>query len=147
MGRFMEVVTDEQLEAAEARGKALTETEPRAKAVRYNRETGRVTVDLVNGCSYIFPADMAEELSGAGHDDLAQVEVDGVGFNLHWPGLDVDLYVPALVAGVFGTRAWMNKALARQAGQATSGAKAEAARANGRKGGRPKKVKAHSDLR
>jgi len=44
------------------------------------------------------------------------------------------------VAGIFGTRAWMNRALARHAGRQTSTAKAAAARANGAKGGRPKKL-------
>ena len=68
------------------------------------------------------------------------MEVDGLGFNLHWPALDVDLYVPALVAGIFGTQAWMTRQLARAAGQATSPAKAAAARSNGAKGGRPRKA-------
>ena len=68
------------------------------------------------------------------------MEVDEVGFNLHWPALDVDLYVPALVSGIFGTRAWMTSELARLAGKATSPAKAAAARSNGAKGGRPRKA-------
>lgn len=41
--------------------------------------------------------------------------------------------------GVFGTRKWMSE-LARRAGRATSPAKAAAARANGAKGGRPRKA-------
>jgi hypothetical protein len=63
-----------------------------------------------------------------------------MGFNLHWPALDVDLFVPALLAGVFGTRAWMARELARVGGQARSAAKTKAARANGAKGGRPRKT-------
>jgi hypothetical protein len=51
----------------------------------------------------------------------------------------VDLFVPALVAGRFGSRAWMVRELARHAGQAKSPAKAAAAKANGAKGGRPRK--------
>lgn len=47
----------------------------------------------------------------------------------------MDLSVPGLMAGLFGTKAYM----ARRAGQATSAAKAAAARKNGRKGGRPRR--------
>ena len=41
--------------------------------------------------------------------------------------------------GIFGTKAWMNE-LARRAGSVTSPAKAAAARADGAKRGRPRKV-------
>jgi hypothetical protein len=131
--------TDAGFKAAKARGQVMLETEPRAVSAQYSPEAGRVTVELANGCVYVFPTHLVQDLSDASHDDLASIEVDGVGFNLHWPGLDVDLYVPALVAGVFGTRDWMSKALARQAGRATSASKAAAARKNGRKGGRPRR--------
>lgn len=135
----MASLTDAEFEAANRRGDAMLEMEPRAAFANYSRETRRVTVELVNGCAYVFPAALVQDLSEAGPDDLAVIEVDGAGFNLHWPTLDVDLYVPALVAGVFGTRDWMKSALARQAGRSTSASKAAAARENGRMGGRPRK--------
>jgi hypothetical protein len=135
----MDPMTDAQFEAAEARGREMLDREPRASAARYDRTTGRVVIELVNGCSYAFPAQLVQDLQGAAEDDLADVLVDSLGFNLHWPALDADLYVPALVSGVFGTRAWMTRELARRAGQATSPAKAAAARSNGAKGGRPRK--------
>lgn len=134
--------TDAEFEAAEARGREMLETEPHAASARYDRASGRVVIELVNGCGYAFPAQAVQDLQGAGPDDLAGVEVDGLGFNLHWPALDVDLYVPALLSGIFGTRAWMTKELARRAGQAKSPAKAAASRANGSKGGRPRKIAA-----
>jgi len=129
-----------QLAAAEARGRDLLDTALRAAEARYDRATGRVTIDLTIGCAYAFPAQLVEDLNGATDDQLAGIEVDGLGFNLHWPALEVDLYVPALVSGVFGTRAWMTRELARRAGQARSPAKTAAARANGAKGGRPRKA-------
>lgn len=133
------VLTDAQIDAAEARGRELMESEPRAVEARFDRQSGRVELTLANGCAYAFPAYLVQDLQGVGEEDLARVEVDGLGFNLHWPTLDVDLYVPALVAGIFGTRAWMTRELARRAGQAKSPAKAAAARRNGAQGGRPRK--------
>lgn len=136
----MEQITDAELKAAERRGRKLLETEPHAVAARFDAAAGRVVVDLANGCSYAFPTALVEDLHDAAPETLAGVEVDGAGLNLHWSALDVDLYVPALVAGVFGTRGWMVRELARMAGRTTSPAKAAASRANGAKGGRPRKA-------
>jgi hypothetical protein len=132
-------VTDQELVEAETRGREMLQTEPRAATAHYDPTTGRVVVELVNGCSYAFPARLVQDLQGASRAALSRVKVDGMGFNLHWPTLDVDLYVPALVSGFFGTRAWMARELARIAGRATSPKKAAAARANGARGGRPRK--------
>lgn len=129
-----------QLVKAAAKGRELLKTAMRASEARYDRTTGRVVIDLTNGCAYAFPAQLVEDLNGADDDDLAGVEVDGLGFNLHWPAIGADLYVPALVSGIFGTQAWMASELARRAGRARSPAKATAARINGTKGGRPRKA-------
>jgi hypothetical protein len=135
----MDRLDDSDFAAAEARGRALTATGARAVAARHDPSSGRVAVELVNGCTFLFPTRLVEGLAGAPDDALADVIVEGQGFNLHWPALDTDLHVPALVAGVFGTKAWMRSALAREAGRTSSPAKAAAARANGLKGGRPRK--------
>jgi hypothetical protein len=84
------------------------------------------------------PVAMIEGLGNARASVIAKVELIGNGTGLHWPELDLDVSVPDLVAGCFGTKAWMS-ALARQAGRSTSRAKAEAARRNGKLGGRPRK--------
>src|SRR5579871_616049 len=95
-------VTDADLAAAQARGRKLLAREQRASAVRYEAATGRVMIELVNGSAYAFPARLVQELQGAPDDALAAMMVDGQGFNLHWAALGVDLYVPSLLAGVFG---------------------------------------------
>jgi len=128
-------LTDAQIDAALERGRSASIHEPRAAAVRYDGDLGRVMVDLTNGCSFAFPARLAQGLETATDEQLAQVEILGAGYGLHWEALDVDLSIPGLLTGLFGTRAHM----ARLAGQATSPAKAAAARANGTKGGRPRK--------
>lgn len=52
----MASLTDAEFEAAKRRGDAMLEMEPRAAFANYSRETRRVTVELVNGCAYVFPA-------------------------------------------------------------------------------------------
>lgn len=131
----MAELTDVAIDAALARGQRTLETEPRAAAARYDAALDRVVIDLTNGCSFAFPPRLAQGLETATAADLAAVEVLGAGLGLHWEALDVDLSVQGLLAGLFGTKRYM----ARRAGQTTSPAKAQAARANGAKGGRPHK--------
>lgn len=128
-------LTDAEIRAAQERGHVAHQTEPRAVSARYDKKNGRVIVDLTNGCTFAFPPRMAQGLETATDDELASVEILGAGYGLHWEALDADLSVPGLLAGLFGTKAYM----ARRAGQATSPAKSAAARANGIKGGRPRK--------
>jgi hypothetical protein len=56
---------------------------------------------------------------------------------LHWPQLDADLYVPALIEGAFGSRRGIQH-IGELGGSARSAAKAKASRENGTRGGRPK---------
>ena len=128
-------VGEAQIAAAEERGRIAAQSEPRAARARYDRRRGAMVIALTNGCSFTFPPRLAQGLENASDDEIARFEVLGNGYGLHWEGLDVDLSIPGLLAGLFGTRAHM----ARHAGQARSAAKAAAARANGAKGGRPRK--------
>ena len=128
-------LTDDDIDAATERGRLAGAREPRAASARYDRRLGRVVVELTNGCTFAFPPRLAQDLEHATDDELEGVEILGAGYGLHWEALDADFTVPGLLAGIFGTRAYM----ARRAGQATSPAKAAAARANGAKGGRPRK--------
>jgi hypothetical protein len=129
-----------EIGAARRRGDALALAEPRAVAARYDAATGRVVVELTNGCAFAFPARALQGLGDASDADLAAVEVLGSGYGLHWEALDADFTVPGLMMGLFGARTWMAREQARRAGAATSPAKAAAARENGKKGGRPRGV-------
>lgn len=127
-------LTDSQLDAAAARGRIARLAEPRASRAWFDRARGHVAVELTNGSTFSFPAALAQGLETATPDQLAAIEILGAGYGLHWEALDVDLSIPGLCSGLFGTKAH----IARQAGRATSPAKAAAARANGAKGGRPR---------
>lgn len=59
---------------------------------------------------------------------------------MHWESLDADFNILGLIQGVFGTKSWMAE-LGRKGGKISSVAKSQAARENGKKGGRPKKSK------
>lgn len=129
---------DKQINRAKAAGAKALNNEPRAKSARYSPARRQVVVELTNGCSFVFPADKAQGLAGASNKDLAAVRILGKGMGLHWEKLDADLSIASLVVGIFGSHAWMRE-LARRGGAASSPAKSAAARANGAKGGRPKK--------
>ena len=120
-------------------GVALLKSEPRALAAHYNGTTGTTEVELSNGCSFAFPTSSVQGLQGIGEDILRQVAVVGEGFGLEWATADVQVTIAGLLAGVFGTKRYMAE-LARRAGKSRSPAKSAAARLNGAKGGRPRKV-------
>jgi hypothetical protein len=67
------------LDTAERRGEQSLRSEPRAKRARYDRKTGRVLVELTNGCSFAFPARRAQGLEEASDTELAEVEILGLG--------------------------------------------------------------------
>ena len=129
---------DNQINRAKVAGAAAPNNEPRAKAARYSPTRRQIIVEITNGCSFIFPVDKAQGLAGASNKDLAAVEILGNGIGLHWEKLDADLSIASLVLGIFGSHAWMRE-IARRGGTASTPAKSAAARANGAKGGRPKK--------
>lgn len=129
-------LTDREIDEALERGNRNRANEPRALSARYDARSDRMIIDLTNGCTFAFPPRLVQGLEEAKDNDLAEVEILGAGYGLHWEALDVDISVPGLLAGIFGTQSYM----ASRAGSAKSAAKAEAARANGAKGGRPRKA-------
>lgn len=132
-------ITEEMLARAEARA-AAARVGGHAVAARYDRRRKRVLVRLNTGVELTFPAALAEGLADADADALADIEISASGLGLHWPQLDADLYMPAILQGTFGSKRWMAQVLGAAGGQSRSAAKVAAARANGRKGGRPPKV-------
>jgi Protein of unknown function (DUF2442) len=125
------------IDRARTVGEQLDETEPRAVKAWYAGDTERIFIELTTGVVMGFPYALLQGLNGATPKQLAEVEITPSGYGLHWESLDVDLGVPELVAGLFGTKAWMTE-LGRQGGKSRSTAKSQASRANGQRGGRPK---------
>ena len=134
-------ITETELKQAEDRMMTVQDG-GHAVSARYNRRSKRVIVALNTGVEVAFPSQLAEGLANASPDDLADIEVSPAGLGLHWPKLDADLYVPALLQGVLGSKSWMARQLGAEGGRSRTHAKAAVARETGRKGDRPKKVAA-----
>lgn len=143
IGKFEveEAELDRQHAQAVKRGEERLKKDPRAERASYDARTDRVIVELNNGCVFMFPPDRAQGLRGATARDLSEIEILPTGYALRWPRLDADFTVAGLLAGIFGTKAWMAE-IGGKGGSVSSEAKTRAARANGRKGGRPRKVAA-----
>ena len=129
-----------QYAEATRRGEERLGRAPQAIGVRYDRRTGKVVIDLDNGCTLLVPPGLAEGLTCATAAELAQVCLLGPGTAIAWPDLDVQFSVTGLLAGIFGTRDWMAE-LGRSGGRVKSAAKSRVARRNGLKGDRPRKAK------
>jgi hypothetical protein len=126
-----------QFTAASRRGAERRQQQSLATSVGYDPVRG-VQIELNNGCLVCVPLRLLPELAGAARKDLRRVHILGIGQAIEWPTLDQQFDVLQLVADAVGARALMAK-LGQRGGRVTSQAKAEAARANGRKGGRPRK--------
>jgi hypothetical protein len=128
-----------QIPAARARERRERKQGLRARAATYDRTARRVVVELTNGYLFAFPVRAIPALKAATEAQLAAVEIDPSGSALRWADLDVDLSVPGLLLSAVGAEEKLRH-LASLAGRVRTDAKARAARANGLKGGRPKKA-------
>jgi hypothetical protein len=132
---------DYEIKSANARAQALLASTPTAVSARYDRRVGRIVIALSTGLEIGFKPHDAQGLEEARPLQLADIEISPSGLGLHFPQLDADLYLPALLQGFLGSRQWMAQAMGKVGGKAVTPEKANAARANGRLGGRPRKAK------
>lgn len=106
------------------------------------RVTGKdLIVSFATGAQIRVPLKLIEGLRDAPAAALKTVEISPAGLGVRFSTIDVDVYVPALMKGVFGSAGWMKALsgeLAALGGRQRSTAKGAAARENGKRGGRPR---------
>ncbi|MBI3067095.1 MAG: DUF2442 domain-containing protein [Deltaproteobacteria bacterium] len=77
---------------------AAEKREPRARIVAVTEES--LTVDLVDGRTIIVPLVWYPRLWHGTSEERNRFEIFGDGAYIHWPDLDEDLTVAALLAGL-----------------------------------------------
>jgi hypothetical protein len=138
MSQHRVVTSDAEIDAALRKAK-LHDSDPVALTVEHIPRLNLLIVGLSNGRRLVLPVEDVQGLDSATHKQFQNYELLGRGTGIHFPDLDVDLYVPALIEGVYGNRRWMAQ-LGKKGGAAKTEAKRLAAQANGAKGGRPKRT-------
>lgn len=158
---------DAQLEAANRRGLNSRVGEVHATSVRYDQDGADLVLTLRGGLTLLVPVHLLQGVAGAAPELIERVELMSSGGALHWEDLDADFSLQSIAAGSFGSQAWMQKLedaglldeasierrravailraptaseMGRKGGAARTSAKGQAARANGAKGGRPRKT-------
>jgi len=104
-------------ESANQRGKRLQASVPKAVSARYDRRRRRIVIGLSSNVEVGFSPRDAQGLERARPSQLEEIEISPSGFGLHFPRLDADLYLPAILDGLLGSRKWMASRLRRAGGQ------------------------------
>lgn len=119
----------------------------KAVAAKYDKRSRRIVLDVENGVTLLVPIDLVQGLRGGTDLELGDFKLMFQGTEIYWETLDVQFYVESFLQGVFGTKKWMAgikehlAEIGRKGGQAKTPAKRAASAENGKKGGRPRKVR------
>lgn len=131
-------VTEESLEQAIQRGELSRRSGLNARAVTW---TGHcLVISFEDGSGVLLPAKNYPEFDGFDDEDFASLKVGFAGTALCHEGSDLQVSIAGLISASKPLMDMASSVIASRNGRQSSVAKAEAARANGKKGGRPRKV-------
>jgi hypothetical protein len=132
-------LTDEPVSVANRRGVEARQLGPVVEHINYEPVTNMIVLTLAGRVELHLPVERIPDLRDATTDEIKRFEITPSQLGIRWPELDVDLYIPSLLAEHIGGIGSAAQALGRAGGQKATAAKAVAARQNGAKGGRPRK--------
>jgi hypothetical protein len=140
VGRTEKLPSRAEIKAAQQRTETRAQIEPRADRVRYSEKSNLIVLDLKGGVILALPVKSIRELAGAKPSQLRTVRAGFGGESITLEGLDVDISIPGLLRDLVGITSAASL-LGTKGGSVRSVAKAVAVRANGKLGGRPRKVR------
>jgi len=97
----------DDFELANERAREMERSVPRVVAAHYDRKPGRIVLELSSKVIVSFSPRDAEGLEDAKPSELNAMEISPSGFGIHFPALDADLYVPGILEGCLGSKAWI----------------------------------------
>lgn len=136
-----------EVDLANKRGAERMARLPKASKAKIDIETRRLILEMQSGVTLLVPIDMVQGLQTDDGNALNDFELVLNGTQIHWDTLDVQFTIESFLSGIFGTKKWMASLkdhlaeIGRKGGSAKTPAKRAASAENGKKGGRPKKVR------
>ena len=131
-------ISDAEYTAALAAGRIKREIEMRAQAVRYVPKRDAIEVVTNHNAGFLIPRQWIGALEDVPTEELIKLEVWPDGSAIELEDRDVHISVHGLLTAMLPSRS-VAAIFASRGGRATSSAKRKSSRANGRKGGRPRK--------
>ena len=106
---------DRQIDNAIANSAKANQSSMSAKDVIYDRKSRKIVIYFHNRCQFECPIDLLQGVCELADDEIAQVELTPAGWGLTWSKADLDFGINELVRGIFGTKAWMEKIVTKNA--------------------------------
>ena len=135
------IITDAEIAAARRRGEEADRLEPRAERIEYDRRKRRLIIHLRRGAVVALPIALLSALHDATPRQLTEVHASARGNAIVNDELDVHISLNGILTELVGLTGAAAH-LGAEGGKKTSPAKTAAARANGKRGGRPRKKSA-----
>lgn len=131
-------LTEEALDAAINRGEARQASSLQAVSVTF--ESPSLVIRFEDGSGVLLPVSQYSEFDGFDSDDYANLTVGYAGTALCHEAKDLDVSISGMISASPSLMRMAASVVASRNGRQSSAAKSEAARANGKKGGRPRKT-------
>ncbi|WP_409316229.1 DUF2442 domain-containing protein [Pseudomonas sp. KCJK9016] len=131
-------VTEKRLDEAVDRGGLRRRSSLQAVAVTFQKPC--IAIHFEDGSGVLLPVNLYTEFDDFEPDDFAQLKIGFAGTALCHEGKDLQISIAGMISASQPLMSMAASVIASRNGRQSSTAKAEAARANGRKGGRPRKI-------